>query len=149
MAQRRQSEREDVIAWHLARVRALRDAVADRLGRLPGLELRTELLRRDQDLAAAERGFAVLLPELWELGERPPRRPAPAAEIKVLGEARSSAAVVVMRLERRTDALLSGEERDLAAARALFRYCTTALGALGFDDPVGPVLGGTPIEPLG
>lgn len=128
--------REDVVAAHLARVRAQRAGVEAALARLPSAEERERLLHRDERLAAVERALAVLLPAAWSLEERPPHPPRRDEESTVLAEMRSTAAVLAMRLTERPGPLTPAEELDRAAAVALYRYAHTAL-----DDGFGGLAG--------
>lgn len=132
---RRAGVREDVVGAHLARVRAQRAGVEAALDRLPSADERDRLLRRDEHLAAIERALAVLLPEAWSLEQRPLRPPRRDEDTAVLGEMRSTAAVLAMRLTERPGRLTPTEEQDLAAAVALYRYAHSALddgfGGLG------------------
>ena len=125
--------REDVVGDHLARIRGARSAVVAALDRLPSADEREALLRRDETLAAVERGLAVLLPEAWGLEDRPLRRPRSDEDRAVLADIRSTAAVLALRLEERPGPLTSGEEQDLAAAVALYRWAHTTLED-GFGD---------------
>ncbi|HEY8318315.1 MAG TPA: hypothetical protein VIG76_05750 [Amnibacterium sp.] len=117
-----------MIGDHLARIRGARSAVVAALDRLPSADEREALLRRDETLAAIERGLAVLLPEAWGLEDRPLRRPRLDEDRAVLADIRSTAAVLALRLEERPDRLTPGEEQDLAAAVALYRWAHTELG---------------------
>jgi hypothetical protein len=120
--------REAVLADRLDRVRAERARIAAELDGLPSAEERDGLLARDAELAALERGFAVLLPEAWHLASAAPRAVGPGEDAAVLVEIRATASVLAMRLQERPGSRTRWEDEDLAAAVALFRFAHTALG---------------------
>jgi hypothetical protein len=124
-----------VLADRLARVRAGRAAVSAALERLPSADERDELLRRDEELAALERGLAVVLPEAWQLQPGAARPVAGGEDAEVLAEIRATASVLALRLQERPGTRTQREEQDLAAAVALYRFAHTALddgfGGLG------------------
>lgn len=117
-----------MLAGRLDRVRAERAGIVARLDGAPSAGERDALLARDGELAALERGLAVLLPEVWHLPVAAPRPVRPGEEAAVLAEIRATASVLAMRLEERPDGRTRREDEDLAAAVALFRFAHTALG---------------------
>jgi hypothetical protein len=121
-----------VLADRLGRLRAARAAIRAALEGLPSADERDELLRRDEELAALERGLVVLLPEAWGLQPGTPRAVAGGEDAEVLAEIRSTASVLALRLQERPGTRTPREEQDLAAAVALFRFAHTAL-----DDGLG------------
>lgn len=124
----RSGAREAVLADRLGRVRAERAGIATELDGVPSAEERDGLLARDADLAALERGLAVLLPEAWHLPSAPPRTVGRGEDAAVLAEIRATASVLALRLQERPGVRTPREDEDLAAAVALFRFAHSALG---------------------
>jgi hypothetical protein len=125
---RRSGAREAVLADRLGRVREQRAAIAAALEGLPSADERDGLLRRDEELAALERGLDVLLPAAWDLQPGPLRAVAAGEDAEVLADIRATASVLALRLQERPGPRTPREEQDLAAAVALFRFAHTALG---------------------
>ncbi len=124
----RSGAREAVLASRLELVRAERARIAAQLDRLPSAAERDALLVRDAELAALERGFAVLLPGVWHLASDAPRAVGPGEDAAVLADVRATASVLALRLQERPGGRTPREDEDLAAAVALFRFAHTALG---------------------
>jgi hypothetical protein len=124
---RRDGAREAVLADRLDHVLAERAQIAAALDGVPSAEERDGLLARDAELAALERGLAVLLPEVWHLPLAAGRPVGPGEDAAVLAEIRATASVVALRLQERPGRTRR-EDEDLAAAVALFRFAHTALG---------------------
>ena len=127
---RRRSGRDEVLAKHLRIVGARRAALADALERLPSAEERDTLRGRDERLALVHRGFGMLA-TTWRLT---PAEAGPVPlpmEARVLAQARSTAAVLAVRLQQREDRLDREDRADLAAAIALHHYLDTAIGVIG------------------
>jgi len=116
-----------VLADRLDRVLAERAQIAVALDGVPSAEERDRLLARDAELAALERGLAVLLPEVWHLPLAAARPVGPDEDAMVLAEIRATASVLALRLQERPGRTRR-EDEDLAAAVALFRFAHTALG---------------------
>ncbi|MCU1475252.1 MAG: hypothetical protein JWQ92_3320 [Amnibacterium sp.] len=117
-----------MLADRLGRVREQRAAIAAALDGLLSADARDGLVRRDEELAALERGLGVLLPTAWDLQPGAPRAVVSGEDAEVLADIRVTASVLALRLQERPGPRSPLEEQDLAAAVALFRFAHTALG---------------------